>query len=672
MTDKDTSKVEINVDSPPANVVGNVEGDMVVNAFDLSLVQCRGSKKSLYRQKLLAAVKGNWLDDFLKELLKEQVLIDFDLAERKYSSLSGSSNIDDFRSESKTNLLRYIKEADILGERGIGHTVLIQGSSGAGKTITLLKLVQEIIQCKEEELIYLPVVLNLSSWKKKRQSISNWLIEELDTFYKISNQKIVNDWIANQKLFLFFDGLDEVEEDFRADCIRALQKFRHDNDITPIVIGCRTIDYAQLSKLLPCNSIVTIQPLTLPQINQYLNSRKNQLQALKTFINNKPDSDIRKLAETPLNLWIMSLAFQDFSLEDLSEFSFGGLSQKKLWDIYIYEMFTRDRVVKYRSIKHPYPKKRTINYLIWLAKQMTESSQGIFLIERLQPSTLTQKFHPNKSQFLIWKAKLCYRFQSALIFGLFMGLFGMLSILPSANLQALRIFGLLFGAVGVLIGALITGNLDDIKTVETLEWSIKEPLGKKKFFRELILGLLFGLVSGLILWKISNSKVDLILAIWLMSILGLFFSPLISFIVWVLSSLRGPVLKNTTQPNQGILNSAQNAAIIGFISAVSGFLISGLFGLLNGGLENGVGYGIMGAVIYGLLGTLTCGGSACLRYFNLRLTLCYLGYAPWNYTHFLTYATERIFMQRVGGGYKFVHGTLRKHLAEMDLPLKLL
>lgn len=43
------------------------------------------------------------------------------------------------------------------------------------------------------------------------------------------------------------------------------------------------------------------------------------------------------------------------------------------------------------------------------------------------------------------------------------------------------------------------------------------------------------------------------------------------------------------------------------------------------------------------------------------------GKAPSNYAKFLNYCTNRLFLQRVGGDYRFMHDLLRKHFAEMIL-----
>jgi DNA polymerase III delta prime subunit len=61
------------------------------------------------------------------------------------------------------------------------------------------------------------------------------------------------------------------------------------------------------------------------------------------------------------------------------------------------------------------------------------------------------------------------------------------------------------------------------------------------------------------------------------------------------------------------------------------------------------------------------GGKACIQHFTLRLILYCNGYVPWNYARFLDYATERIFLQKVGGGYIFIHRLLLEHFAQMKL-----
>ncbi|MEP0877194.1 hypothetical protein NDA00_15385 [Funiculus sociatus GB2-M2] len=69
--------------------------------------------------------------------------------------------------------------------------------------------------------------------------------------------------------------------------------------------------------------------------------------------------------------------------------------------------------------------------------------------------------------------------------------------------------------------------------------------------------------------------------------------------------------------------------------------------------------------IFGLsFGVAAGGGEACIKHFVLRVILYCSGSIPWNYARFLDYATERIFLQKVGGGYIFVHRLLLEHFAQ--------
>jgi hypothetical protein len=52
-------------------------------------------------------------------------------------------------------------------------------------------------------------------------------------------------------------------------------------------------------------------------------------------------------------------------------------------------------------------------------------------------------------------------------------------------------------------------------------------------------------------------------------------------------------------------------------------------------------------------------------HFTLRCILWRSGYIPWNYARFLDYASDRIFLQKVGGGYVFIHRLLLEHFARM-------
>ena len=91
--------------------------------------------------------------------------------------------------------------------------------------------------------------------------------------------------------------------------------------------------------------------------------------------------------------------------------------------------------------------------------------------------------------------------------------------------------------------------------------------------------------------------------------------------------------------------------------ALTELLLEGLFGL-RAGLSFGLSFGLLAALWYG--------GFDIIQHYTLRLILWYKGYTPRNYSRFLDYAAERIFLQKVGGGFIFVHRLLMEHFAAMD------
>lgn len=93
----------------------------------------------------------------------------------------------------------------------------------------------------------------------------------------------------------------------------------------------------------------------------------------------------------------------------------------------------------------------------------------------------------------------------------------------------------------------------------------------------------------------------------------------------------------------------------------------GIIGLLFGGLLGGIISGLSVGIILGVSVGLFFGGWAYIQHFVLRLVLYFKGYIPWNYTQFLNWSTQLIFLQKVGGGYIFIHRLLLEHFAKMSI-----
>jgi len=77
-------------------------------------------------------------------------------------------------------------------------------------------------------------------------------------------------------------------------------------------------------------------------------------------------------------------------------------------------------------------------------------------------------------------------------------------------------------------------------------------------------------------------------------------------------------------------------------------------------------YAIGFAIYVGPIIGLYFGGLAVIQHFALRFVLSRKGLLPWKLVPFLDYATERIFLRKVGGGYVFVHRMLMDYFADLE------
>jgi NACHT domain len=627
------------------NVFGNITGNVTI--YDripvsslpppISMLPTLTQQEYRQRQVLLDKVQKFWVKGVLQNSLHSRALIELGLQERLDLVKQPFSGVGEFSDAPGQVFLDGTNATAVFEEMGEGRTLLILGEPGAGKTIALLKLVEDLIVRTAPDLRQqIPVVFNLSSWARKPQTIERWLVQELLEKYQVS-KALGETWVKSEALILLLDGLDEVRADQRNACVQALNLFMQNCGTTEVVVCCRIQDYQVLKDRLTLRSAICIQPLTSQQIIDYLDRAGDQLSVLKTVL--PQDELLQELATSPLMLSIMSLVYQDFTLEKLT---LGGNAedyQKRLFETYVDRMFQR------RGLTQLYSRKETLRWLVWMAQQMKDKAQTIFLVERLQFSWLPTG-----------KEKVYYRLGS----GFACGMTGILS----CGLIYWQSVGLIDGMIIIAIHGLINGLyiifLPNIKPFETLKWSWKE--FRNNFFRSLFLGLVMGLITGSIFRVFSGQNNELIITLTC----GLFYG-MISVLI---NGFGGSEIQQREKPNQGIFRSLQNSSIIGiatlFIGSVVLVLCSGLIsGLISRpifGTSTRLTFGLINGLILGII----FGGNACLQHFVLRLILYYNQYAPWNYAHFLDYATERLFLQKVGGGYIFVHRILLEHFAEMS------
>ncbi|MGK7901414.1 MAG: protein kinase [Hormoscilla sp.] len=588
------------------------------------------------RQILLNKVKNYWVKGVLETSLHGRSLIELglteklDAVERPWGLVWESCDVPQQQLPPGT---RVIDKFDQLGE---GRSLLILGKPGSGKTTSLLELTRDLISRAETDLGQaMPVVFNLSSWNN--QAIADWLVQELHSKYQVS-QDIGKTWVAEERqMLLLLDGLDEVSAERREACVDAINQFMQSHGQTELVVCSRIGDYEVLSRRLQLQAAIYLQPLTDQQIQQYFKTAGEELAEIRTAI--ATDATLQELTQCPLLLNIIALAYQGMSVESLPSSS---LSERRhhLFNTYIERMFNR------KGASIPYSQAQAKQWLMRLAQQMVKESQTVFLIERMQPSwleTRQQKWIYTLSMVLI----------GTLVAGVGAGLiFGM--IYAKVRSDAYLIQVLACGLIGALIFFLVKDRIEPVENISF--WSYKRL--KDNLFFGLRIGLIAGVIFGLAGW----AALSLIYQRPVLRIMDMISAGLVGLdaglIVALIRSVKGGTIGTSIMCNQGIWQSGKNAAILTVMAAITWGIIAKII----------IGIPMLAGVIAGMaLGLFSPAGIACIQHVILRLVLYFNRYIPWNYARFLDYATQLIFLQKVGGGYIFIHRLLLEHFAEMKV-----
>jgi hypothetical protein len=592
----------------------------------------------------------------------------------------------------------------------LGSALLILGEPGSGKTTMLLDLARVKMLKADYDLSQpIPVVFNLSSWLGEI-SITKWLVDELTEKYLIP-RKVGNVWIENDRLLLLLDGLDEVKKEHQGKCIEAINQFRQEHGLGQIAICSRSVDYKiniQSAHKLKLESAIIIRPLTLQQIDKYLELGGSELESFRSIL--KTDSILEQTVQSPLMLSIVSLASRGISSDKLQSINTVEAHRNVLFATYVHQMLER------RRNDQQFSPKQTTKWLYWLAQNMTRQSLTVFLIERIQPNWLSshrqrflytivvmlivglpigsligigagfpvQLFDEDIGRILslgaglatilaIWLAvNRVFGLIGGIIVGFVIGIaFGLTFHLAFGQLAGTSI-GLAVGGVAGLAfgfaGRLFKGksNLYDgsIEIFEKLSWSWEKSIPGA------IIGLLTGAIFGLSIWLAVGQLFGLSFGLTF----ALAFGVASGLVAALLSGLTGSETEVRTTPNQGIWQSGFNASRIGLIV---GMIVGLLVGLSSGwawglafGLKSGLRVGLITGLTIGLafgFGTaLFFGGLSFIQHFVLRFILYKNGYIPWNYVRFLDYAAEQILLRKVGGGYIFIHRSLMEFFATSE------
>jgi hypothetical protein len=605
------------------------------------------SERALHRDLMLERVRVFWIEGVLTHSLNSATAIELGLESRPTAvdqpwtlvarDLDGRSS---YPVKPGTTALQLFDQ--------FGGSLLMLGPPGAGKTTLLLELARDLLKRAAGDRSYpMPVVFNLASWSPDRRSLESWMEDELYLRYDVP-RRVGRAWLEHEMILPLLDGLDEVLLRNRSSCVRMINEFRQQSGLLPLVVCSRLKDYESLDTRLRLAGAALIQPLSRDQVQLYLDAMGDRVDGLRSELQH--DSSLWDLLISPLLLNIAVLAFRDRPAESVSTLSQAADPRTWLVQHYVERMLAR------RSGPHPYSPAKTLRWLGVLATSMIRNKFSILYLEWIQPSWLLSPVRLFVTRLL----------PPALVGSLIAVVSG--SIYDHAdkvgeatfhNGSDVHVFGFpagwLLGLAMAVGGAFLAFNRD-ITPAEEIGWSwatVRSNL-RAKIRPGLIRGMSIGIPVAII-FQVWGWQTALLL--------GVVFFTITILLDIALGGLSARVSATHTTPNEGIRRSIRNAVVVALPTAslaavLTGFALGAKFGTTIGLIDGAGSLFIVFVTV-----ALHAGGQAWLQHYAMRLVIAAANMAPLRCVRFLNYASDRIILQQVGGGYMFIHRTLLEYFA---------
>ncbi|WP_353572240.1 hypothetical protein [Candidatus Albibeggiatoa sp. nov. BB20] len=251
---------------------------------------------------------------------------------------------------------------------------------------------------------------------------------------------------------ILLDGLDEVQIEYRDQCVAAINQFACTYDLGGLAVCCRITEYKALSQRLKFGFAVRLKHLTQSQIQAYLQQAGERFSSLNQLL--QQDKKLRKLARSPFMLSVMSFAYENMPIQEVQQSQASDLKQRQsqLFDAYIEQTLQR------KGKLQPDEKEEIKHKLSWLGFQMQQHGQSVFMLENVQTS---------------WLSCTGQQWSFALI------------------------YGLIIGMIGGLIDAGLEKQLskDKVQPNQGIRFTLKNSLVLGSVW-----GILFGLLMGSAMW----------------------------------------------------------------------------------------------------------------------------------------------------------------------------
>ncbi|MDX2070307.1 MAG: hypothetical protein SFV55_17900 [Haliscomenobacter sp.] len=374
----------------------------------------------------------------------------------------------------RKKLLEYYEDAK-------GRLFLV-GVPGAGKTTLLLQLELELL---EKEPTRIPVILNLARWNSAFPSLEAWIQEILPSEMSLTiNKKAAAELVAQNRLILLLDGLDEVKAEDRQTCLEAIGRYGGEDPHRYFILSSRIDEYQALAKDAPVNSQVEVGPLSYGQLLEQLQKIDPNEGSQRLLIALEQDLLLREIAEIPFYFNTLQLLFARGKY--LHELNFSALDlagrKKEIEQRFVAEMFRNFSTKDYNA--HLASK-----YLGFFASRLKREKLVDFELIHLQYGW----FRLSRKERIVstFFSHLVYFFTVGLFSGIFGGLGSFLGAALFGSFLVQRNEGK--GMFGGIIGA-----LSAYLTQPFFEVSLNKLDGDGDLIRNPLIWLSIGLFGGLL------------------------------------------------------------------------------------------------------------------------------------------------------------------------------
>ena len=626
-------------------------------------------------ERVLRALEDGWIEGFLKAALREVREFAIRLTDNR-ELVVNHEDYGDVELEDSANIQNVY--AALEGK------MLILGKPGAGKTIMLLQLAESLMKnaradMKNGKSPKIPLVFNLSSWARSETPVplAQWIVTESRESYN-ARAGWISEWRDNNNIILLLDGLDEIRDEWRGAHVAAINQFREDYPLIPMVVSSRIEEYEELKTRLELRGAVRLRDLDIDEVDAYLSSQPD-LATLHQLTGE--DEIVREMSTTPflLNTMVYTYSAVD-NITALRGPATPAARRQHLFQRYV------DRRLDGRQL--PYSKQQATDYLTYLATKMQITNVTAFRPSDINGNWLRSE--PRLHTVHQWIIRLlggvppiAFAFAVGWVRG---------GLLPAVGLAVVigALLSMFFGWLGdSVIEKAATVGLPRLTAIWRSIIRIDTPTLRDYLVLVVLPAMLgtaligmFGvplmslvLVSLIIIATVAFDRMSrysanslrqfviiemtlLILAITATVIVGNMVLAvltvttavsLVGAVNWVFSSIEQDDLLFTASPR------------LGWIAFIFTALI---FWLSNVGVSSAVEWPLVGLVATGLW--LVCGGLLMLDDWLSRLSITFHQKLPIRITNFMQHLVTFNIIRERGGGYQFIHRYLLESFAGED------